>query len=168
MFEDTDGSPWRPSNQHRPMREAWHHAEIEPPVSIHPPPQVRESPHKSGRPAASCGFRPRPSRRAHDRKTLRASRPVSCRSADSGQLAPTRWSQAQKDPEGQAAARLGHLYLNGYRFRIIIPNYGGVIGAAPAVLRDSHAQSPRFERYHLILQMDPRLPFRRPLRTCLA
>jgi integrase len=35
MFTHVDGSPWRASNQHRPMREACLHAEIVPPVSFH-------------------------------------------------------------------------------------------------------------------------------------
>lgn len=33
MFTHADGSPWRASNQHRPMREACLHAEIIPPVA---------------------------------------------------------------------------------------------------------------------------------------
>lgn len=35
MFVHGDDSPWSPSNQHRPMREACLHAEISPPVSFH-------------------------------------------------------------------------------------------------------------------------------------
>jgi integrase len=35
LFTHGDGSPWRPSNQHRPMREACLNAQIEPPVSFH-------------------------------------------------------------------------------------------------------------------------------------
>jgi integrase len=35
MFMRSDGSPWRTSNQHRPMREACAHADIVPPVSFH-------------------------------------------------------------------------------------------------------------------------------------
>ena len=35
MFAQEGGSGWGPAHQHRPMREACRHAEIEPPVSFH-------------------------------------------------------------------------------------------------------------------------------------
>ena len=35
MFTHRDGFPWKPSHQHRPMREACLHAGIHPPVSFH-------------------------------------------------------------------------------------------------------------------------------------
>ena len=35
LFTHGEGSPWRASNQHRPMREACLNAQIEPPVSFH-------------------------------------------------------------------------------------------------------------------------------------
>jgi integrase len=35
MFAHADGSPWASSHQHRPMREACTHAQIQPPVSFH-------------------------------------------------------------------------------------------------------------------------------------
>jgi integrase len=35
LFTHADGAPWRSSNQHRPMRDACVHAQIEPPVSFH-------------------------------------------------------------------------------------------------------------------------------------
>lgn len=35
LFAHSDGSAWGPSHQHRPMREACLHAQIEPPVSFH-------------------------------------------------------------------------------------------------------------------------------------
>src|SRR5262249_31806227 len=35
VFTHADGSPWGPSHQHRPMRSAFPHAEIQPPISFH-------------------------------------------------------------------------------------------------------------------------------------
>ena len=88
MFAHADGSPWGPCHQHRVMREASFHAEIQPAISFH---ILRHSYAsfltKGGVPLQVVASVLGPCRCANDREALRASRAVPRRSADSGQPA---------------------------------------------------------------------------------
>jgi integrase len=90
VFNRSDDVLWGRSHQHRPLRDAWRRAGINPPASFHISRHTYATHLLRGSAAAGDRGEPGPLRHAHDRATLCPSSPVTCRSGDPRDDAETR------------------------------------------------------------------------------